>query len=56
MIKIVIMAAACFGAYVFIGSHVHAANNFAFGLDGYGVSYLFLVTGVVGLVTYKFVK
>jgi hypothetical protein len=56
MIKIGIMAAACFGAYVFIGSHVHAANNFAFGLDGLGFTYLALATGVVGLVTYKYVK
>ena len=51
-----IIAASCYGAYLFIGSHVHKANEVAFGLDGMGVTYLLLAAGAVGLVTYKFVK
>jgi hypothetical protein len=56
IIKVGIIAAACFGAYVFIGQNFHEAHKFAFGLGGMGFTYLALATGAIGLVAYKAVK
>jgi hypothetical protein len=56
ILKFILIAAACFGVYCFLGSYLPDSHKFAFGLGGMGFTWLIVGTVITGGVAYKFLK